>query len=115
MEDAFLFEKKSTDITHIEDILSLKTLNEGDIFFILNDTMNPAETKIGILKNIIFDETDKNFKIATINFVTTDETTFFLRTYFRGEIDFFSSPKILGGELFEKYKMYKKINNNFRK
>lgn len=107
MEDTFILQKTDPDLLLLEDVLALTSQNEGDIFFILNDLVNPVSTKIGILKSTTIDESDKQFKIATFNFVTTSEETFFLRSVFRGDLDFFSPPTRLGGELFEKYKIFK--------
>jgi hypothetical protein len=107
MEDTFLLQKTDPDLSLLEDVLTLTSQNIGDIFFILNDLVKPASSKIGILESINIDESNTSFKIATFNFVTSSEETFFLRTIFRGELDFFSPPTRLGGELFEKYKIFK--------
>lgn len=112
MEDALFatMKEKSTDFTNINDLIQIPLLNSGDIFIIYDDTVQPPMFRTAILESITNQE--ESFKTIILNFKTVEGEQFILRKFYKGTIDVFSPLIVLGGELFDKYKLFKVENHS---
>ena len=108
MEDEFVHKKESQNLLLIEELLNLTSVSIGTEFIVLNYNSKPSTFLITKLKSIeILPIGSSDSKIFKINFISDDGREFYLQKFFRGELDIFAPPLIIGGELFEKYKLYK--------
>jgi hypothetical protein len=112
MEDALFatIKEKSTDFTNINDLIQVSLLNSGDIVIIYDDTIRPPIFRTAILESITHQE--ESFKTIILNFTSVEGEKFILRKFYKGTIDVFSPLVVLGGELFDKYKLFKVENHS---
>ena len=112
MEDALFatIKEKSTDFTNINDLIQISLLNSGDIVIIYDDTIRPPIFRTAILESITHQE--ESFKTIILNFTSVEGEKFILRKFYKGTIDVFSPLVVLGGELFDKYKLFKVENHS---
>jgi hypothetical protein len=108
MEDEFVHKKESPNLLLIEELVNLTTVAIGTEFIVLNYNTKPITFLITKLKSIeILPIGTSDSKIFKINFISDEGREFYLQKFFRGELDIFAPPLIIGGELFEKYKLFK--------